>query len=79
MAQEPIRNGHKADDQTRMFLGQVRSVFNPDWIQVFGNGRFTVQFTDDPDAEDELLNFADMYGYEHVKKDGRTWTHYHFE
>jgi hypothetical protein len=70
-----------AEESTKMMLGQVREVFEPAWIQAFGNGRFTVQFTEDSPATDELIAFAEMYGYElRAHDDGETgWESLYFK
>jgi len=53
-----------ADDPTRMMLGQIRQVFDPDWIQSFHDGKnVLIKFHDGTDAVEELEQFAEMYGY----------------
>jgi len=67
------------DDSTRMMLGQLRKVFEPRWIQGLGNGDVLVSFKNQPDSEDELIRFAEMYGLElkRTSNDAR-WYDYTF-
>ena len=68
------------DDSTRMLLGQIRKVFDPQWIQAFDNGRFTVQFKEVPETLDALIRFAEMYGYTVYRTDeDAVWPEYVFE
>jgi hypothetical protein len=75
MAQE-IRGS--TDESTRMILGQIREVFDPHWIQAFEGRGFTVQFQHEPDAEEELVNFANMYGFSLEKYREEVWSRYYF-
>jgi len=67
------------DDTTRMMLGQVRKIFDPDWIQAFDNGRITIQFVDKPEAREELFNFVEMYEFTLSEAETRSWRAYFFE
>jgi len=75
MAQE-IRG--TTDESTRMMLGQIRKVFDPDWIQAFEGRGFTIQFVDEPEAKDELVKFADMYGFSLESEEDSVWNRYYF-
>jgi len=68
------------DDRTRMILGQIREVFEPVWIQGFGDDNgFTVQFSDEPDSDEALRRFVQMHGYELEKYEDENWNRYYFE
>jgi len=68
------------DDSTRMMLGQIRKIFEPEWIQGFDSGRFTIQFTDKPESKQELIRFAEMYGYTlWTEREDAEWPEYTFE
>lgn len=69
------------DDSTRMIAGQVRKIFDPDWIQGFDTGGITVQFMDEPTSAEELVRFMKMYGHD-VRRDhsgDSNWYRYYFE
>lgn len=78
MSQASIRASDSTDERTRMILGQIREIFDPAWIQTFESGRFTVQFSDEH-AQDELVRFAEMHGFEMCRKEDCTWDEYYFE
>lgn len=58
--------GEGGDESTRMIVGQMRRVFDPDYIQIFDGlvSSFTVQFRDKSKATDAVIRFAEMYGYD---------------
>ncbi len=67
------------DDTTRMMLGQIRKVFDPDWIQAFGDKGFLIEFHEEPKSEKELTRFAEMYGFSLEKKEEINWMRYRFK
>lgn len=77
MAQQIFGDG---DESTKMLLGQIRKVFDPRWLQAFDGDKyqFTVQFKSEPESEDELIAFADMYGYSLCEKESDNWSRYYF-
>jgi hypothetical protein len=62
-----------------MMLGQIRQVFDPDWIQSFDGGDdVLIKFREGSDAVPELERFAEMYGYEVERDDNDSmWERYY--